>query len=235
MAVEAVANRHRSSETVFTAKRFSDVTAELVSTLRHKHPQKSVAIRPTAPAFEDLAALTKSLKDAAIGQVGFTVQKDQLRRPAARDRSCVNARRPTGLAEVRYYLAESYIERFAKPWADYLGPTRIQDNLNILLTAATTGNTTFAVRDDAPVGMAVCFPHHDCAGIPVLQVAWVWVDGQLASSERQQAHYALCEPLMMSRYRTLQAGIHLKNLRSQRFFTTLGFQPRCVHFDPLKP
>ena len=226
---------HRSGrELVYSAGTFSDALASLRELQVEARPGSTIVFRPRVPRQPDIEAAAAAVSTRQFCQIGY-MREARVRGPSMRKTGGATGRRPSSRAELRYALTDSFIRDFATPWRKYLGRELIGSFLDILISRCTVGGTTLIEDEDRLLGMVSIFPEHDCLGRPLDQVGWVWIDRSLKQSQRAAAHAVVSHALTMSESPRLQAGVHIKNLRSQRFFSRLGFRPTCIHCPPRRP
>jgi len=233
MKYKALLSQPKGSEAVFEIPRFSDISQALIDSLAGEHPGKKIAFRPRTPLFEDLGKLDGKLPETTFCQIGFIADPACISGAAPVKNDRFRSRPPKDTTELQHVVAQTYIDDFAKPWEQYLGTALTQENLRLLLSLSNPTNTTL-VEDGRPAGLVAFCQMTDCIGTPVEQVSWVWVRKDLERNDRASVHSLLQSVLKRRAAKVFQAGVHLKNNRSQRFFVKLGFQPRCIHCVPAR-
>lgn len=223
--------RRAGRELVFGSKTFADALASLPGLRAGSRSDSTIIFRPRTPRQSDLEALAASVPMNQFCQIGY-LRESRPSVPLIAATSGVTGRRPASRAELRYALTDSFIRHFAGPWKNYLGDVLLGSFLDILITRCTPGRTTLVFDTRRMIGMVSIFPESDCLGRPLDQVAWVWVERSLGPRLRAAAHDVVSRALATTDARRLQAGVHIKNIRSQRFFTRLGFKPTCLHCPP---
>jgi len=231
MKCKALPSQPKDSEAVFEIPRFSDISQDLIDSLAAEHPGKKIVFRPGTPLFGDLEKLDGDLPETTFCQIGFIAEPARLSGPVPVRNERFHSRPPKDAAELQFVIAQTYIDDFAKPWEQYLGTALTQENLRLLLSLSNPTNTTL-VEDGRPAGLVAFCQMTDCIGTHVEQVSWVWVRKDLERHDRASVHALLQAVLKQREAKVFQAGVHLKNRRSQRFFVKLGFQPRCIHCAP---
>ena len=65
---------------------------------------------------------------------------------------------------------------------------------------------------------------------PVDQIGWVWIKSDISKELRMEAHAKLSSWFKENlRKKFYQAGVHIENSRSQKFFQKMGFKVKCAH------
>ncbi|MFC1523028.1 hypothetical protein ACFL6Y_11525 [Elusimicrobiota bacterium] len=127
---------------------------------------------------------------------------------------------------IRTDFEHTFIER----WKSYLG-----DGLTKLFRDALEHAMKNAVYraayliDNENVASLFTYKDKDCAGREVMQIGWIGIRESLHKEARLSVHRKLLEDIKGLNADIYQAGIHLFNVRSQKFFLKLGFKPACIH------
>lgn len=224
--------RQSLSEVVYSVGKYSDISYAQILKLRETYTGANVFIfRPREVSYPDLACLDQTMPDNIFCQLGFRSLSGSIPRlPFVSDLGEISDRCPTGHSELKYWTEKTYADDFASDWLGYLGRAQIDQNLEILLNVSRPESTRLVLRKGVPIGMVSLYPTQDCIGTELQQIGWIWVERGLSSPVRLATHALLAQWLSRQEGQGgYQAGVHLKNIRSQRFFLKLGFLPACVH------
>lgn len=226
--------RRTGREAVYRADSFRDAFASLGRLQADERPGSTIIFRPRLRRQSDIETAAASVPPRQFCQIGY-MRESRAGRTSPRPTGAATGRRPSSRAELRYALTDSFIRDFAGPWGGYLGRELTATFLDILIARCTARGTTLVEVDGRLIGMVSLFPERDCLGRPLEQVGWVWIERSLDPRRRAAAHAVVARALSTAEARWLQAGVHVKNVRSQRFFSRLGFKPTCIHCPPRRP
>jgi hypothetical protein len=219
---------------VFSLPSYSSLTLGTFSRIQNDFSNyNELVFRPESPDFDDLKSLDQTLPPNMFCQIGFTASK--LKPPTGPQEkiAAIISRPPSSNAELKFSLAKTFFESFAEDWIQYIGKDLTERNFESLLSLSRPEKTLLLFCEEKQVGMISLFSSEDCLGTPLQQISWIWIDSHLESAERATVHFLIYEWLEENNNTgTYQAGVHLKNERSQRFFQKFGFKPVCIHCLP---
>ncbi len=215
---------------VFSISSFSNITNALVhSHLKHANGKRVVVFRPEQPHLTDLQLLDQTISSKIFCQVGF-IATDVIVPKHQVDANEIFSREDNSEDEIVSLTIKTYTESFAMRWEEYLGVAANAENIKLLKSLPEGKISLLIFEKNEPIGMITVYPDEDCCGNKLLQVAWVWVCEHISDESRKTVHFHIAEWIKKkSEGNLIQAGIHLKNFRSQMFFSKLGFEPACIH------
>ena len=123
----------------------------------------------------------------------------------------------------------SVTEYLLTPWQIYLGKELSELFLNSVISTLSLNNSVGYFYNKKIVALLYCYPSHDCSGQQLTQVGWVWIDPELDKSIREELKSHIVSWLKEYNAPLYQAGIHLFNVASHRFFESIGFKLQCAH------
>jgi len=118
---------------------------------------------------------------------------------------------------------------FVDVWGEYVGERWVEATIQAVQQTITLDSSLAFMIGDKVVGMIYHYPAHDCLGTDLTQVGWVWIDETLPKEARREIRSLVATYLSEMEVDNFQAGIHLYNVASQRFFESIGFKLTCAH------
>lgn len=208
--------------------RFSDLNRNLIREHFKEEANVDLVARVRNYRPDDIAALQKKIGRDYFTQLGFFASKSDISVPRPVP-SSVKMTRFRSTDEAREWACKTLKVSFIEPWQSYLGEKMVDVFLQSVDSSITLECSVAFMYESQIVGMAYHFPHRDCVGNDVGQIGWVWIQPDLPKVLRREIRGHVATWLQKLEFGYFQAGVHLYNISSQRFFTAIGFQPRCAH------
>lgn len=220
-----------SAETVhIKPPRYSTELINELSDLARKTAYRWAVVQPDQPSTADIEKLVARGNTNVVIQFGFIAEGKNLTHIGQPSNRCIKTCFAPPLPdEVQTFYKENFHEYFIKPWSRvWDAPTLRWFSQSVQDLMPVTACKVYKI-DGRAVGLQAEFPHTDAFGLPVTQIGWIWINQGLPKEDRASVHNAVFSDLSSRPETRFQAGIHLFNIRSRRFFSKLGFQPLCAH------
>lgn len=207
---------------------FSDLNPGLVRQHFKKAGDVDFVVRARNYRPDDIETLQKKIGRGYFTQLGFLASKSDVSAPWSAP-SSVKMTRFRNVEEAREWASKTLKISLIEPWRSYLGEKMVDVFSRSVDSSITLECSVVFMYKSQIVGMAYHFPHQDCVGNEVGQIGWIWIQPDLPKDLRREIRSHMATWLQSLKFGFFQAGIHLYNISSQRFFAAIGFQLRCAH------
>ena len=214
---------------VYEIDRFSDLAPSMLDGIHAKHKKEWSIFRPKQINYADIETLKNKSFDKYFMQFGFCISEIKSNIPKSDSDKFLKE----GLTrdELLKLILKTYEIDFQSHWNEYLGQKVSNITINALKEYVNPENTIVLKNrlTNNPVGTLMTFPACSCLEESLEQIGWVWIDKNIEKKERVEIKNIMFQWLKDRNHKELQAGVHLYNVRSQKFFNRMGFEPTCVH------
>ncbi|MFC1521789.1 GNAT family N-acetyltransferase [Elusimicrobiota bacterium] len=180
--------------------------------------------------------LEQRLSSCYMAKVGFVAHKDKI--PDMKidpEQDHIRWKAFSNIDTLRAETKRTLLEKLYYPNTQYLDNSFAKDIDDYAKKYVTIDGSRRLMKSNEAIGIVTVTNLHDCSGHALDHLGWILIDGKLSDDERNTAHAKLAAWLKTYAAGTIQAFIHHFNLRSQKFFSRLGFEPVCLHvFKPNK-
>ena len=225
--------RDSSLELVFQIDHFSEVNNELLDKLFDQHPGKQMVFRTRQTTIESLEDLKKVDMQKYFIQLGFTANNEHLKTIPYNDncnpKNIINITESGQKEDLNKIIMHTFEEYFDKKWYPYLGKKFSNDWIGYLRSMLDSSRNYGIKCNNQISGLLVLSSSKDCLQNSLMQIEWIWVDQEKDIDTRKQIHRKIVDILKNAHPGTYQAGVHLYNTVSQKFFSKIGFQLKCAH------
>lgn len=223
--------RSDEKSAVFEAPSFASIKTEDLDQYFYKNINSTLIVRPKKCDMSDLDDLRKNVSNKYFVQIGFMAEKNDLVKSRENLTDCpLQSITPQNIESFRNLVSSTIEQYFSALWRDYIAQTTLDAFKQILADSVSVEKGRIIEFKGKPVAVIALFPHHDCLSKKVEQIGWVWVQEDLSDTYRDFTHQLLLRWLNGIVACSFQAGVHLHNVRSQKFFHKIGFNPECAHF-----
>lgn len=226
MKIETINNKLLISDTVFSD--FSKMKFEM---LQNQYQTDTIVLHGDSLE-EDIESIKENFKDEYFVQLGYTADSESITQFESKKekQSLIRTIYPNekeALEDVR----NTYEVEIDKTWYKYIPDSIHKENIDYLTNNLDISRVySLKSADNNIVSIIMTFDSKFFTGELVDQIGWVWIDQNLSKEIRTEAHLLLSIWLRSNlRHDFYQAGIHIENTRSQKFFTKLGFKAKCAH------
>lgn len=226
MKIETINNKLLISDTVFSD--FSKMKFEM---LQNQYQTDTIVLHGDSLE-EDIESIKENFKDEYFVQLGYTADSESITQFESKKekQSLIRTIYPNekeALEDVR----NTYEVEIDKTWYKYIPDSIHKENIDYLTNNLDISRVySLKSADNNIVSIIMTFDSKFFTGELVDQIGWVWIDQNLSKEIRTEAHLLLSNWLRSNlRHDFYQAGIHIENTRSQKFFTKLGFKAKCAH------
>lgn len=213
------------------AMRIVKIDSRTVDSIQLNDTKSDWLILRDSTADLSLEHLSKALPQTRFTQLGFITRASEITFDPYPNPHIFQLREsnyPHTTEVIDLYFA-SVKREFIQPWRDYVGPEISKSILRTIEAELPNTKIYIVLKSETPAGMMSLFPASDCIGNPVTQVGWIWIESELPKNERRSIQSIFAGVLRGPEQALYQAGIHIRNVRSQKFFQRLGFRPVCAH------
>lgn len=140
------------------------------------------------------------------------------------------------LKELQDLYLRTETEFFGKKWREYFPGTSYSDAIEFNARERLSSARIFcAGREGTPVSLLpLTRIKHFIDGEDMDWVLWAWVDEGLEPAARREVHSMLSGWLKRKVERRVMTGVHIFNVRSDRFFSKLGFRKQWLQITRIK-
>ncbi|MBF0104701.1 MAG: GNAT family N-acetyltransferase [Deltaproteobacteria bacterium] len=196
---------------------------------RHQTARAEYVLKPDVYESTDIQHLRDSIDhDRYFTQLGFIAHRSDIN-PIRTETTGVVAQIPNQTGGTVELFTNAVKRNFVIPWQKYLGVGLSEVFIDCVGSTLVLEHSLCFMYDGKLVGLAYRFPSHDCMGRELQQVGWVWIDKTLKLSSRREIRSMISQWLRDSDATLFQAGIHVFNTPSLRFFEALGFTLQFAH------
>ena len=212
-------------------KDYKSIDSDLIFKIKKSHKQDTLVFIPQNYNFDDLETLKKKKFNDYFVQIGFTCTSSEINEVDAAE-STVFEKALVTKEELIDITISTYEKDCLSHWRDYFGEEINKQNDYYLRAIPSTDNSIVIenISTKKIAATSFLFPSKYYTGDDLIQIGWIWVDSDLLDSDRKSVHKMLQIWLKKQNQGLYQAGVHLFNTRSQRFFHNLGFKAKCIHF-----
>ncbi len=226
MKIETINNKLLISDTVFSD--FSKMKFEM---LQNQYQKDTIVLHGDSLE-EDIEDIRENFKDEYFVQLGYTANQELITR-IERKKEKLNLNRTIypNDREALEDIKNTYKIELDKTWYKYIPDTIHKENIDYLTNSLDLSRVySLKTADNNIASIIMTFDSKYFTGESVDQIGWVWIDQNLSKEIRTEAHLLLSNWLRSNlRHDFYQAGVHIENIRSQKFFTKLGFKAKCAH------
>lgn len=209
---------------------FSDVSNEALLRIARTKKATWIVIQPLHPTYSGLLSLIPLGEKNVFIQTSFACSSNDIKEPAFDAQSVNFEVYPPPITDSTFeYYMENVDQYFLKPWHNKLLKEIDQwFRESIKAFRAVTSCIRYEINNQT-VAFHSEFPYMDTFGTQVVQIGWIWIDANLSADQRRGVHKCFANYLKARSDSRYQSSIHILNLRSQRFFRKLGFEPVCAN------
>lgn len=129
----------------------------------------------------------------------------------------------------RYDLGKK-VGEFFSDWKSYLGPRYLEGARIGTRMLKDPSRYLCLKKNRKTVALVYMMDWVDWRGRPVDWVGHIWIDPELSADDRSLVHgYVSSWWKKTSRTGRVQGVVNSFNVRSQKFFRKMGFEPECMH------
>lgn len=125
----------------------------------------------------------------------------------------------------------SYESEKNQLWYKYIPKFIHEENLNYLKRELDKSRL-LTLKDDSGkiIAITMIFNSQYYTGEVIDQIGWIWISNTISREIKDEAHYKVSKWFKDNLSKKFyQAGIHIENIRSQKFFEKMGFRVQCAH------
>ena len=215
---------------IFEIDQFSSVSDGLVKDLMSQHKSKHLVFVPRNENFKDLDQLREQVSDRYFVQLGFTARPEEIQQVSSEVNDHI---KPVDIKpeELLDFMLSTYRESFEGKWRQYLGEELNHQNMQFLKEHIRKEKSLvlFDQKKEKNIAMLMTFPSEYCLGEPLEQIGWVWTDQSLNEVDKKNVQALIASWLKNQKNNLYQAGVHIHNISSLKYFNKLGFRATCVH------
>jgi len=216
---------------IFRIERFRSINNAMIEQALNTYGHKNIAFRPKEPLFEDINIMKKSFTQNIFFQLGYISKKKNLIfHKKDINHKNISRYRFDDRGDLIKFFERTWVKFFFDRYKEYFSP-EMKEKWFGMLKDLPNSNNTIVLSDGRgeKIAMLMTYDSSDCIGNRVTQVGWIWVDENVGASERINIHHQLVSWLLEKSQDLIQAGVHIDNVRSQKYFMKLGFKPVCMH------
>lgn len=198
-----------------------------------KAGSRELVIRPKNFGLDNINYLRDVLKKNYFCQLGFIQQRAEIECSETDDSFKYLLEISAERDDLRKLISSTYKDSFNGEWSDYVGKEKTKENEAFFDLMANPSNSIIIKNRKTGNVIALMnnFSSKTCLDERVEQIGWVWVSEKLLSEERAYVHSVFRRWLKNRNAIRFQAGIHLYNERSIKFFKKMGFVIKCAHIS----
>lgn len=122
------------------------------------------------------------------------------------------------------------VAEFFSDWKSYLGPRYLEGARMGMRMLKAPAKYLCLKKNHKTVSLVYMMDWVDWRGRPVDWVGHIWIDAGLTPQERAHIHkYVSFWWRKMAKTGRVQGVVNSFNVRSQKFFRKMGFEPECLH------
>ncbi|MCT4642773.1 MAG: GNAT family N-acetyltransferase [Bacteriovoracaceae bacterium] len=217
---------------LFEPETYNDVTKAIVDESMQKHGKETFVVLPQKVDLDDLEYLKEEFKDSYFIQLGF-IQEPSKVSFSNDDVELIEEKNYRVQSEIIDDIQNTYGNEMSEDWAKYIPEYKHKENMKYLSDLSTL-EASYALIDPSSkelAGVVTTFDHKFCTGEPLEQISWVWVNQSLNNNKKNTARNMIIKWLANRKSTLFQAGVHIENIKSQKFFLKMGFIPKCAHIS----
>ena len=225
MKVESSEKHLLINETEF--KDFSPGDFEVLSS---KYGKKTVVLHGENLK-DSLDEIKANFKDNYFVQLGVTASKNDITNLENKNSEYLLEKVYKNTDEALEDIKVSYSKGRNLEWFKYIPELIHDENLNYLQKELNLSRLlTLKDSSNEVIAMIMTFDSDFFTDEPIDQVGWVWIKDDITKELRFEAHSKISKWLKKNLTKNFyQAGIHIENSRSQKFFQKMGFEVKCAH------